>query len=70
VKGNAMKCIKEKCRYYSEHDFYESYFTCKLDTLNHKKVSDKDCLILDIIQDMEDDIINLKEYAKHIKSVQ
>jgi hypothetical protein len=31
VKGDArLKCIKNKCEFYADHDFYSGYFICGL----------------------------------------
>jgi hypothetical protein len=63
-----MKCIKGECRYYQDHEFYQSYFVCNLIGNSSKKDSDRDCLILDIIQDAQDNIEDLKNYAVFIEN--
>ena len=49
-----MKCIKDKCKYCTGHDFYNSYYVCTLHGKTFKKNKESDCLILDVIQDMND----------------
>ena len=61
-----MKCIKDKCRYCKEHDFYSSFYNCTLLNKSFKKDNNIDCLLRDIIQDMEDNLNELKEYYNQI----
>lgn len=66
-----MKCIKEKCGYYKEHDFKESYAVCSMSyKVFNKNNSNIDCLIDDIISDMEDNLYDLKNYSKVINKNQ
>ena len=65
-----MKCIGETCRYYQNHDFRESCFICNLIGTSHTKADIRDCLIHDVIQDMQDNLIEVKEYSKIIENNQ
>ena len=65
-----MKCIKDKCKYCQEHDYRLSYYNCSLTNRSFKKDSNISCLMQDVIQDMEDNLIGLKEYYNTIKNLE
>lgn len=62
-----IKCIKGKCRYCSEHMFWGSALTCKLDNTTFAKDSDKDCVIDSYIENLVKDIEFLRKYRKFIQ---
>lgn len=65
-----MKCIKEKCPYYSEHPFYGTYFVCDVyDERSFKIDSDIDCIIDEAIAKYEQRIKYMKDIKRRIENV-
>jgi len=48
-----VKCIKEKCKYYTEDIWKTSYFRCELDDRGRKKDGEYNCIIDTFIEDSE-----------------
>ena len=59
-----MKCIKEDCCYYREHDFRSSYFICSLIFAGKAflKANNMDCII-------DREIQALKKYEKKLNQI-
>ena len=66
-----MKCIKEKCKHFREHDFRMSAFKCGLDTYHsHSKEGDMTCLLLKVVTEYENKIRSMIKYQEFIKDNQ
>ena len=65
-----MKCIHEKCKYCSEHDFRMSYNVCNLTSVAFPKKSDIECQIYIKIDILEQKLAQILNYEKIIKENQ
>jgi hypothetical protein len=65
-----IKCIKKKCRYCSQHDYYASYAICSLTHDSFPIVGNKTCDISDIIYNLQNEIDKLQEYKDTIEANQ
>ncbi len=61
-----MKCIKELCKYYREHDFYQSVAFCSLVDISFKKNSNINCMIDDYLTELKNEMAKLEKYKKYI----
>lgn len=64
-----MKCIKEKCKYYSHHDFRTSYRSCGLEDVSFHFDADKICNINKVIDRKTKVLEEMKNYSEYIKSL-
>lgn len=64
-----MKCIKNKCSEYADHDFQLSYFICQLDSLARRKDKEYKCRIDEVIQKSIETTNSLKEIKSEIFKV-
>ena len=61
-----MKCIKEKCEFYADHDFHSGYFTCGLLLRGRSFPKNKE---IDCIADEElDNILKYVSVLNEIKT--
>jgi hypothetical protein len=68
MEGTTLECIKERCRYFIQHTFYQSAFKCEFDTFSsYPKDSTVECKITKEISDMESTLKGLKNYEKYIE---
>lgn len=65
-----MKCIKEKCEYYMEHDFRLSFSVCELDGRTFKKESDINCFAENYIKYLENQKEIVQKQVDFIKNNQ
>jgi hypothetical protein len=61
-----MRCIRESCKYYREHDFYQSIAICSLVDISFKKNSNINCMIDDCLAEFKNEIIKLEKYKEYI----
>lgn len=62
-----MKCIKEHCKYYSNHDFNASCRVCILDNTTFIENNGKICQIEKIINKKIINLEKLVDYKEYIK---
>jgi len=67
-----MKCIKERCDYYSDHDFNVSWFVCDACSLkpSRRKKAEVECLIGYEIANCEENLKLLKELKEEVEKNQ
>jgi hypothetical protein len=65
-----MKCIKEKCRFCIEHDYYCSYYKCYLCNFSFLKDLDTECLIEKELEKIQKRYKNLSRLRNFINREQ
>jgi len=65
-----MKCIKRKCKFCLENDFFSSAYVCDLSCKTFLKVEAVNCDIDREIESRETRLKELKDYALIIRSDQ
>ena len=67
-----MKCIKDKCEFYSEHEFCVSYFVCGLLVKGRAFLKDKhtDCIVDEEIGSVETYINGLEKLKHNVEQLQ
>lgn len=63
-----MKCIKEKCRYYRENDFHNSYFYCETlsYSLSFRKDEQVECIIPPALEKNNFEVDKIKKYYEEV----
>lgn len=64
-----MKCLKEKCDYYSGHVFRSSYSVCLLDDRSFEHEVGRECPIDKIIAIKIELLRNLEHYSDYLKEL-
>ena len=64
---STIKCIKRKCEYCEEHDFFVSYYRCAVTNLSFKKDSEGICYISDTIKEKSNELEDLKDLRMFIR---
>ena len=62
-----MKCIKSKCRFYKEHDFFSSAYVCSLGGSFKKDGKNIECVLDVRLKELEREKELLEKYSKFIR---